>query len=151
MIPPALDDIVRRHEDIEATIGSTDAGSGFLHGRWRLQRAATYDTIPARTPSARFMVGPTRGLCPDRGRATRRPSVTWMSLRLTNMGRMNWQMTSGYNTRSKVEAAMSRFKRVIGDTLKSRHDAHRATEMATAVKSLNRMNELGRAKFVRAA
>ena len=35
---------------------------------------------------------------------------------------MNWQKASGYNTRSKVEAAISRYKRVIGDTLKSRHD-----------------------------
>ena len=45
-------------------------------------------------------------------------------------GRMNWQKASGYNTRSKVEAAISRYKRVIGDTLKSRHDTRRATEVA---------------------
>jgi hypothetical protein len=43
-------------------------------------------------------------------------------------GRMNWQKASGYNKRSKVEAAISRYKRIIGDTLKSRHDARRATE-----------------------
>ena len=46
---------------------------------------------------------------------------------------------------------MSRYKRVIGDTLKSRHDARRATEVAIAVKSLNTMNEIGRAKFIRIA
>jgi hypothetical protein len=40
---------------------------------------------------------------------------------------------------------------IIGDALKSRHGARRATEVAIAVKSLNRMNELGRAKFVRTA
>jgi hypothetical protein len=62
---------------------------------------------------------------------------------------MNWRKASGYNTRSKVEAAISCYKRVIGDALKSRHDARRATEVTIAVKSLNRMNELGRAKFVR--
>jgi hypothetical protein len=66
-------------------------------------------------------------------------------------GRMNWQKTSGYNERSKVEAAMSRYKRVIGDALKSHHDDRRTTEVAIAVKCLNRMNELGRAKFVRVA
>ena len=38
-------------------------------------------------------------------------------------GRMNWQKTSGYNRRSKVEAAISRYKRVIGDALRSREDA----------------------------
>ena len=61
---------------------------------------------------------------------------------------MNWQKAAGYNKRSKVEAAISRYKRVIGDTLKSRRDARRATEVAIAVKSLNRMNGLGRAKLV---
>ena len=72
-------------------------------------------------------------------------------LAVDELGRMNWQKASGYNTRSKVEAAISRYKRVIGDALKSRHDARRATEVAIAFKSLNRMNELGRAKFVRMA
>ena len=28
---------------------------------------------------------------------------------------MNWQKASGYNMRSKVEAAISRYKRVIGE------------------------------------
>jgi hypothetical protein len=50
-----------------------------------------------------------------------------------------------------VEAAISRCKRVIADALKSRHDTRRATELAIAVKSLNRMNQLGRAKFSRMA
>ena len=64
---------------------------------------------------------------------------------------MNWQKASGYNKRAKVEASMSRYKRVIGDTLKSRHDARRATEVAIAVKSLHKMNEIGRANFIRIA
>ena len=66
-------------------------------------------------------------------------------------GRVNWQKASGYNTRSKVEAAISRYKRVFGDTLKSRHDTRRATEVAIATKSLNRMNQIGRAIFTRIA
>ena len=62
---------------------------------------------------------------------------------------MNGQKASGYNKRLKVEAAISRYKRVIGDTLKSRHDARRVTEVVIAVKLLNRMCEPRRAKFVR--
>jgi len=65
--------------------------------------------------------------------------------------RMNWQKTSGYNRRSKVEASISRYKRVIGDALKSREDARRVTEVAIAIKSLNRMRRLGQANFVRVA
>jgi hypothetical protein len=66
-------------------------------------------------------------------------------------GRMNWQKASGYTRHSKVEAAISRYKRVIGDTLKSRHDTRRTTEVAVAIKSLNRINQHGRAKFARMA
>ena len=63
----------------------------------------------------------------------------------TERGRRNWQNASGYNERSKVEAAISRYKHVIADTLKSRDDARLATEIAIAVKSLNRMRDLGQA------
>ena len=59
-----------------------------------------------------------------------------MSFGSKSMGGMNWQKASGYNMRSKVEAAISRYKRVIGDILKSRDDARRVTEVAIAVKSL---------------
>jgi hypothetical protein len=83
-------------------------------------------------------------------RCNNSPALTHV-LAVDEHGRINWQKASGYNTRSKVEAAISRHKRVIGDTLKSRHDARRTNEVAIAMKSLDRMNELGRAKFVRAA
>jgi hypothetical protein len=49
------------------------------------------------------------------------------------------------------EASISRYKRVIGDTLKSREDARRVTEVAIAIKSLNRMRKLGQANIVRVA
>ena len=112
-------------------------------------RAATYDAILARNPSARFIVPPCKGAVPG-PTATISPTQRDLHvLAIDEHGRMNWQKASGYNKRSKVEAAISRYKRVIGDALKSRHDARRATEVAIAVKSLNRMNELGRAKFIR--
>ena len=64
---------------------------------------------------------------------------------------MNWQKTSGYNRRFKVEAPIQSLQAVIGDTLKSREDARRVTEVAIAIKSLNRMRKLGQANFVRVA
>jgi Transposase DDE domain len=114
-------------------------------------RTATYDAILARNPFARFIVPPCKGAVPG---PTATVSPTQRDLHILAMdehGRMNWQKASGYNKRSRVEAAISRYKRVIGDTLKSRRDARRATEVAIAVKSLNRMTRLGRAKFVRVA
>jgi hypothetical protein len=57
---------------------------------------------------------------------------------------MGWQKSSGYHLRSKVEASISRYKRVIGDALRSRTDETAATEIAIAAAALNRMLQFGR-------
>jgi hypothetical protein len=46
---------------------------------------------------------------------------------------------------------VSRWKRVIGDGLRSRTDGRRATEVAIAADVLNRMLDLGRPSYVRTA
>src|SRR3954447_4056179 len=56
---------------------------------------------------------------------------------------------SGYTKRARAETAISRFKRVIGDELRSHTDERRATEMDVAVHVLNRMLDLGRPTYVR--
>jgi hypothetical protein len=62
---------------------------------------------------------------------------------------MAWQQASGYNKRARVEAAIGRWKQVIGDGLRSRIDECRVTEVHVAVDVLNRMQELGRPSYVR--
>src|ERR1700674_5894989 len=47
------------------------------------------------------------------------------------------------------EADIGRYKRVIGNALRSRTEGRQTTEVAIAVASLNRMVELGRPKYVR--
>jgi hypothetical protein len=66
-------------------------------------------------------------------------------------GSGGWQKASGYNDRALVESDISRYKRVIGDALRSRTEARRATEVAIAVRLLNRMLRLGRPEYVRIA
>ena len=66
-------------------------------------------------------------------------------------GRMGWQKASGYNWRALVEADVARFKRVIGDGLRSHTDGRQATEVAIAAAALNRMLDLGRPNYVRTA
>jgi hypothetical protein len=66
-------------------------------------------------------------------------------------GRMAWQKRSGHNTRARAEAAIARWKQVIGDRLRAHTDARRATEVDVAVYTLNRMLELGRPTYVRTA
>src|SRR4051812_22110275 len=68
---------------------------------------------------------------------------------IAEQGRMGWQKTSGYNARAGVEGTMSRYKRIIGDTLRSHTRPAQETRIAVTV--LNRMLDLGRPQSVRAA
>ena len=68
---------------------------------------------------------------------------------IAETSRMAWQKASDYNKRAKVEAAIGRWKQVIGDGLRSRIDERRMTEVNVAVDVLNRMRELGRPSYVR--
>ena len=100
--------------------------------------------------------GRRRATAHERGAERRppRPTPTQRDRHLqliAERGRMGWQKATGYNARAKAEAAVSRYKRVIGDALRSRTDDRQATEVAIAVRALNRMLELGRPKSVRIA
>jgi len=106
-----------------------------------------YAAVADRHPEAAVIVPP---------RATAVPSGTAAPtqrdrhlLCIAENGRMAWQKVSGYNTRSKVEAAIGRWKQVIGDGLRLRIDERRATEVEVAVHVLNRMLALGRPNYVR--
>jgi hypothetical protein len=65
--------------------------------------------------------------------------------------RADWQKAPGYNWRALVEADIGRWKRGIGDALRSQTYARQATEVAVAVNVLNRMLEMGRPNDVRVA
>jgi hypothetical protein len=114
-------------------------------------QTCVFEGVLARNPNAKFIVPPCKGAVTGPTAATSPTQRDQHVLAVDAHGRMNWQKTSGYNRRSKVEASISRYKRVIGDTLKSREDARRVTEVAIAIKSLNRMRKLGQANFVRVA
>ncbi|MDO9712678.1 hypothetical protein [Paracraurococcus lichenis] len=64
---------------------------------------------------------------------------------------MGWQRASGYNSRTPVEAAVSRWKRVIGDGLRSHTDGRQATEAAIATNVLDQMLDLGWLEYIRIA
>ncbi len=66
-------------------------------------------------------------------------------------GRMAWQVSSGYNQRSRAETQMGRWKMVIGPKLKARSFPNQKTEARIGTNILNKMTELGRAKFEVAA
>jgi hypothetical protein len=103
-----------------------------------------YRAVADHQPEAAVIVPP---------RATATPSATAASeptqrdrhlQGIAEKGRIGWQKISGYNKRSRVEAAIERYKQVIGDGLHSRKDQRRTTEIGVAVHALNRMLEFGR-------
>jgi hypothetical protein len=112
---------------------------------------SVYADVAQRHPDAAVVVPP---------RATAVPSETAENAPtqrdchfqcIAEHGRMGWQKRSGYNARARAEAAVARWKQVIGDGLRSRRDERRATEVDVGVYALNRMLELGRPISVRIA
>src|SRR3954452_11907907 len=110
-----------------------------------------YASVAARHPEAEVIVPP---------RATAVPSATAESeptqrdrhlQHIAERGRMGWQRASGYTKRARAEAAIGRWKQVIGDRLRAHTDERRATEVDVAVHVLNRMLALGRPTYVRIA
>jgi hypothetical protein len=108
-----------------------------------------YAAVAERHPEAAVIVPPRITAVPSE-MATTSPTQRDCHLQcIAGRGRMAWQRASGYNRRAKVEAAIGRWKQVIGDGLRSRMDDRRTTEVDVAVHVLNRMLELGRPNYVR--
>jgi transposase len=114
-------------------------------------RNAGYDAVAQRHPDAAVIIPPRSDAVLSETAATTPTQRDGHLQVITEHGRMAWQKASGYNRRARAEAAISRFKRVIGDALRSRTDQRRATEVAIAVEVLNRMLALGRPDSVRIA
>jgi Transposase DDE domain len=110
-----------------------------------------YAEVAQRHPEAAVIIPPRATAVPS-DTAESAPTQRDDHLRLIAAhGRLGWQKRSGYGRRSRAEAAIGRWKRVIGDGLRSRTDERRATEVAVAARALNRMLELGRPSYVRIA
>ena len=114
-------------------------------------RDDVYAGVAARHPDAEVIVPPRASAVPSETAETAPTRRDRHLQRIAERGRMGWQRTSGYNYRALVEADIARWKRVIGDGLRSRTDGRQATEVAIAADALNRMLELGRPEYVRIA
>ncbi len=112
-------------------------------------RDDVYREVCQRHPDAAVIVPPRSSAVPSTT-AEIAPTKRDRHLRLiAERGRMGWQRASGYNWRALVEADIGRYKRVIGDALRSRTKGRQTTEVAIATASLNRMLELGRPEYLR--
>src|SRR4051794_24019514 len=145
--------LTERDEDAAAQVGplldqvADPVASFTADGAY--DQESVYADVAERHPGAAVVVPP-RSTAGPSATAETAPTQRDRHLQLiAEKGRMGWQKASGYNARARAEATIGRFKRVIGDGLRSRTDERRATEMDVAVQVLNRMLELGRPTYVR--
>ena len=114
-------------------------------------RDDVYTEVAVRHPEAAVVVPPRANAVPS-DTAETAPTQRDVHLRcIAERGRMGWQRASGYGWRALVESDVSRWKRVIGDGLRSQTGGRQATEVAIAADVLNRMLDLGRPEYVRIA
>src|SRR5450759_1992006 len=120
---------------------------GVFMGDGAYDSADVYAAVEERHPDALVIVPPRAGAV-----ASSQTSPTQRDGHIRNIaarGRRGWQAASGYNRRALVEAQIGRYKRVIGNALRSHTEEARRAEVAIADHVLNRMNDLGRPKSVR--
>jgi hypothetical protein len=131
-------------DQVDGPVASVTADGAF-------DRDGVYAEVAARHPEAAVVVPPRSGAVPSDAAETAPTQRDRHIEAIAERGRMGWQKASGYNWRALVEADIARFKRVIGDGLRSHTDGRQATEVAIAVQVLNRMLDLGRPEYVRLA
>jgi len=129
-------------DQLTGSLGSITADGAY-------DQDGVYAAVADRHPEAAVIVPP-RSTAVLSEKATIAPTQRDRHLQcIADNGRMAWQKASGYHWRAKVEAAIGRWKQVIGDGLRSRIDERRVTEVEVAVHALNRMLDLGRPSYVR--
>ncbi|RDL47471.1 hypothetical protein BLJAPNOD_06311 [Ensifer sp. M14] len=108
----------------------------------------TYDAVTKHSAGAAVVI-------PPRANAVERPDADLSRQRdrhiaaINTDGRMKWQSATGYSKRSLVEAAIGRYKSIIGHRLRARSFAAQQTEVAIGCTILNRMLACARPKSVR--
>jgi hypothetical protein len=136
---------------VEPLLDQITAPLASFIGDGAYDQAGIYDTIAKREPDAEVIVPP-RSTAILSETAEIAPTQRDRHLQsIVEHGRRGWQKRSGYTRRALAETSISRFKRVIGDGLRSRTDRRRAPEIAIAVHALNQMLAFGRPKTVRIA
>jgi hypothetical protein len=78
-----------------------------------------YATVAEHSPEAVIVVPPRATAVPSPMAETDPTQRDRHIQVIAEQGRMGWQRTSGYNARAGAEGAMSRYKRILGDTLRS--------------------------------
>jgi DDE family transposase len=107
--------------------------------------------VAERHPEAAIIVPPRATAVPSDTAETAPTQRDRHLQHIAGHGRIAWQKASGYTRRARAEAAIGRWKQAISDGLRAHTDERRATEVAVAVYTLNRMLAFGRPTYGRVA
>jgi len=97
-----------------------------------------YASIGERHPTAAVIVPPRATAVSSRTAASEPMQRDHHLQLIAERGRMAWQKASGYNNRARAETAISRFKRGIGDRLRSHTPPDRSEAVGMPLKALQR-------------
>ena len=131
-------------DQVDGAVASFTADGGY-------DQDSVSTAVAERHPEAAIIVPPRARAVPSDTAETAPTQRDRHLQHIAEHGRMAWQKASGYTIRALAEAAIGRWKQVIGDGLRAHTDERRATEVDVAVYTLNRMLELGRPNYVRIA
>src|SRR3954447_13234089 len=110
-------------------LDQVDGPVASVTGDGAYDRDEVYAELATRHPAAAVVVPPRANAVPSEA-AEIAPTQRDRHLRcIAQRGRISWQKASGYNWRALVECDISRWKRVIGDRLRSQTDGRQATEV----------------------
>jgi hypothetical protein len=107
---------------------------------------AIYDEVLQRHPAARVIIPPrSTAILSEAGTMQRDDHLC----SIEQQGQLGWQRRSGYGRRSLVEAAMYRYKTIIGRRLHARTLPNQRIEAKIGCSVLNRLTSLGMPVSVR--
>jgi hypothetical protein len=110
-------------------LDQVDGPVASVTGDGAYDRDDVYAEVAARHPAAAVVVPPRANAVPSEA-AEITPTQRDAHLRcIVERGRLGWQKASGYNWRALVECDISRWKRVLGDGLRSQTEGRQATEV----------------------
>jgi len=98
------------------------------------------NAVVAKQPDATVVVPPHKtAVCSEAGNTQRDDHIR----AIAEHGRIAWQKGNDYGLRSRVELAIQRYKRIIGNGMKARALPQQKTESWFSASALNMMTNLG--------
>ena len=132
-------------EGIEADIGRFTADGAY-------DTRAIYEVlVGARVPGPTIVIPPRKTASPSKRAEDVFQQRDAAIARIAEVGRRQWRKEFGAHQRARAENGMYRYKRIIGDALRSRKPAAQEREAMIAVNVSNRMTRLGRSESVAVA